>query len=417
MRAAEKAERREGIREADRYYERALEIAGDELTGQTLELRLGRAGTLNTLGQLAAADELLTVVADEAPKVERLDLRAKALLGKTRIATKQGRAADARTLVREAEAIARNSGDLALQARAGFQAAYVRWWFEEAGEAAIADLQEWLTAIEQLDDSALRADGLRFLATLLINVGDLIGAEAALESFTALAADSGSLRDQARATFRLGRVKYHLGGLDDAEQLGLQAYTWLERTEDGFYQLQNLRSLALIASARDDLALAEERLQAALLIAVEIGGALVIEIYRLLVDVLIGQGRLDDARDLATIALRSVPEEDAYARAAALLIEASLRAADSDRVAIEKYSAALDLLDEQGLPLDLGEARFAYARALRAFGDLDAARSELGRAREDCARMGAQGLVVKIDRELTAIAEGAGVAGPLTPFT
>ena len=56
MSAAEKAERREGIREADRYYARALELVGDDETEQTLELRLGRAGTLNKLGDLEAAD-------------------------------------------------------------------------------------------------------------------------------------------------------------------------------------------------------------------------------------------------------------------------------------------------------------------------------------------------------------------------
>src|SRR5262249_61292889 len=50
MRAAEKAERREGIREADRYYARGLELVGDEMNEQSVELRLGRAGTLHTLG-------------------------------------------------------------------------------------------------------------------------------------------------------------------------------------------------------------------------------------------------------------------------------------------------------------------------------------------------------------------------------
>ena len=55
MRAAEKAERREGIREADRYYARALELVGDAQSEQTLELRLGRGGTLYMLERLEAA--------------------------------------------------------------------------------------------------------------------------------------------------------------------------------------------------------------------------------------------------------------------------------------------------------------------------------------------------------------------------
>ncbi|MGH2935090.1 MAG: AAA family ATPase [Gaiellaceae bacterium] len=414
MRAAERAERREGIREADRYYARALELVGEALTEQSLELRLGRAGTLNTLGELAKADELLTIVADEAVGTGRADLRAKALLGQTRIATKQGRASDARALVSEAETIAADSGDLALQARAGFRAAYVRWWFEQAGEAAVAELHRCLAIADKLEDTPLRIEVLAYLGVVLYNVGDLPGAEERFLQAIELARESGSLRDQARATFHLGLVKYHLGELEDAERLSLQAHDWLERTGQAFYQLQNLRTLAMTASARSELGLAEERLQTAVPLALDIGGgALVTEIYRLLVDVLIGQGRVADARELALFAFRSVPEEDAYARAAALLIEASLRSAGGEgEAAVEKFTQALALLEQQGLPLDLCEARLAYAKALRRTGDESAARAELMQAREDLARMGARGLVGEIDRELAGMPDGAGVAGP-----
>src|SRR5262249_2201478 len=140
---------------------------------------------------------------------------------------------------------------------------------------------------------------------------------------------------------------------------------------------------------------------------------LVIEIYRLLVAVLIAQGRLDDARDISVLAFRSVPEEDAWARAAALLIEASVRTADKDELAVEKFAQALELIEQQGLPLDLAEARLAYGQALRHLGKTAAARAELAHAREDVERLGARTLVIQIDRELgVPDAEGAGVAGP-----
>ena len=109
-----------------------------------------------------------------------------------------------------------------------------------------------------------------------------------------------------------------------------------------------------------------------------------------------------------------MPEEDAYARAAGLLIEASLRTAEGrSDVAVESFTKALELLEQQGLPLDLGEARLAFGRALHRLGDDAAARIELGRARESLTRAGALALVDAIDRELAGIAEGAGVAGPL----
>jgi len=130
--------------------------------------------------------------------------------------------------------------------------------------------------------------------------------------------------------------------------------------------------------------------------------------------VLIGQKRLSDARELAVFAFRSVPEEDAYARAAGELIEASLRTAEGrGDIAIRSFTTALELLAQQGLPLDLGEARLAYARALRQLGDEPGSRTQLVKAREELALAGARGLVDEIDSELAGIAEEAGMAGPL----
>ena len=43
-----------------------------------------------------------------------------------------------------------------------------------------------------------------------------------------------------------------------------------------------------------------------------------------LIEALVLQGRLDDARELVSFAARSLPEEDAYARACLLLAEASV---------------------------------------------------------------------------------------------
>jgi tetratricopeptide (TPR) repeat protein len=225
----------------------------------------------------------------------------------------------------------------------------------------------------------------------------------------------GSLRDEARVAFQLGLVRYHLGEIEEAERLGLQASEWLDRTGERYIQLQNLRTLALCAVARSDLSLAEERLQQAVSLALEIGGWLVVEFHRWLVDVLIGQDRLDDARVLGLFAIANVPEEDGYARAAGLLIEASLATAAGQRAAaVDAFVEAIRLLEEERLPLDLGEARLAYGRALNRLGDTDGATAELVSAREELVRIGARGLVEEIDRELGELREGAGVAGPLT---
>jgi tetratricopeptide (TPR) repeat protein len=420
--AAEKAERREGIREADRYYARALELVGDDMPETTLELSLHRAGTLNRLGQLAHADELLAHVAEQASGIGRSDLRAKALVSRANIAGKQGRAAEARAHIGEAEAIATELGDRSVQVRAIYEATDISSWFDGDLEAATDDLRRGLGIAEELEDNFLQAEGHLRLIVAYYNLGNLREAEAQLVRCSDLLREYGSLRDEARATFQFGLVKYHLGEVEEAERFGLLALDWLDRTGEKYWQLQNLRTLALCAVARSDLKLAEERLGQAITLALEIGGWVVIEIYRCLVDVLIRQGRLSDARDVAELAARSVPEEDPYARAACLLIDGQLTTADARLAdASARYGEAMRLLEQQQMPLDLSEARLAFGRALRSLGDNAGAAAELEKAREDLDRMGARGLVGEVDRELAELrreleelGEGAGTTGPLT---
>jgi thioredoxin-like negative regulator of GroEL len=76
--------------------------------------------------------------------------------------------------------------------------------------------------------------------------------------------------------------------------------------------------------------------------------------------------------------------------------------------AAECFTNAIALLAEQQLPLDLGEARLAYGRALVRLGDRDAARTELEEVRAHLEHMGARGLVAQVDGELAALAAGAG---------
>jgi tetratricopeptide (TPR) repeat protein len=204
----------------------------------------------------------------------------------------------------------------------------------------------------------------------------------------------------------LGFVKYYRGEVELAEQLAEQALEWLERTLDSHLQIQNLRELARYALRRGDAEKAESRLREALPLALDGGGYLVLEVYRYLVYVLLAQRRIDDAKELLAFAARSLPEEDPYARAALLLAEANVAAATDERTAAATaFAEALRLLEEQQLVIDLGEARLELARALRTFGDLTGARTELERARTIFVRTEAHGIVEEIDRELVAVGE------------
>jgi tetratricopeptide (TPR) repeat protein len=411
--AADRAERREGVREAERYYTRALDLVGDEDPHRATALRVRRGLALRALGQLKDAGALLARAAEEAAALDRTDLRAAALVALANVDLKQGRAAEAKRRLAEAAALAETAGDPVLRVRAAFEAAAMRAHFEGAIDAAIDELRSALQAAALIEDRALLVEGHLRVGTLLFNDGKLAEAAEELGRCIGLAAGSGSRRDQARASSILGLVKYYRGLLDDAERLGADAMQWFERTGDTYFQLQNMRKLAMYALARGDPKLAEQRLLAALPIAFDTGGWIVTELYRLLTDTLVRQGHVDGAREMAALARASQPEEDTYATAAVALAEATIAAADGDRdTVLARFRSAIALLDEQRLEVDLGEARLAFARALRDLGQIDGARTEFGRAREIFTGMDAVGMVATIERELAEMARGPAAPAP-----
>ncbi|TMK75644.1 MAG: tetratricopeptide repeat protein, partial [Actinobacteria bacterium] len=243
---------------------------------------------------------------------------------------------------------------------------------------------------------------------LLYNLGDLAGAEQDFERCSSLAAELGSSRKEALATYPLGVIKYLRGDLEEAERLGEQARTWLERTGDTYFQIQNLVALAQYALARDDAILAEERLREALPLALGESSWFAADIYRFLTEALLRQGRVDDAVELVEFAGRGVPVEQPYAQAALRLAEAAVAAAGGEAARVtERYEAALQLLEQLDLRMDLSQARIAYGRSLRELGETDRAREQFELARAACAPMGATGLVAEVERELALVGSRA----------
>jgi class 3 adenylate cyclase/tetratricopeptide (TPR) repeat protein len=410
VRAAEKAERREGIREADRFYARALELAGEDV-GVGLEPRLRRAGTLAALGELHAARHELLDVAAEAVDADRQDLRCESLAALGNIDWKQGRAADGRDHLTEAVAIAQEIGDRRLEIRAVYELAYLRAWLQGESEEATAELERAFVLAEELGDRTLLIGGLMRLGTLFLNRGELVEAERQLTRAASLAGQLASRRDETRALHFLSQVRYYRGHPEDAEQLALQAHEWFQRTGDSHLQIQNLRALAKYALSRADVELAEERLREALPLALEGGGWLVIEVYRYLTEVLILQGRAEEAQELVAFAARNLAEEEVYARAA-LLVASGLvaTAAAEPSSATASFEEALRILEDQRLLIDLAETRVIFGRALRSFGEETGARTELERARALFKRMGALAPLTEIDRVLEELSEEAGQA-------
>jgi class 3 adenylate cyclase/tetratricopeptide (TPR) repeat protein len=414
-RSAQKAERREGFREADRFLERALALVDEEHGDVGLELRLQHCEILVGLGEHAQAHSQLLAVVDQARERGRRDIRCGALLRLANIEAKQGRATAVRGRLEEAEALAAELGDYRLRVRAWFELAYLLAWFEADAESAVEHIRRAVDLAERDRDHDLLVEGQMRLGVALFNSGRLADAERAMERCLELSGETGSLRDDARATSLLGLYRYYRGDLEDAERLALQALDWLDRTGDTYLQVQNVRELARYALARGDAELAERRLRDAVPPALETGGWLVIEIYRYLAEALVAQNRVEEAQELVAFAARNVPEEDQYARAALAVAEGIVAAAVGEEVgALKSFTEALTLLDGQNLPVDLGEARIAFARVLAAFGDTVAARGELERARSVFAPMEARAALAQIEQELAGLAVGAESLGPHT---
>jgi class 3 adenylate cyclase/tetratricopeptide (TPR) repeat protein len=414
--AARRAELREGLREAERYYARAIDVLSPEEEERRLELRVRHADIALMLGHLKEASHELLDVSERAGGIGRPDVECEALVLLSDIDHRQGRASDARTRLKAAEALADEIGDGRLQIKIGFISAYLKHDFEGDFEGALEELRRAASIAEDLADEPLRLEGHLRIAVSLMNVGRFVDAEGELLHSLGIARAMGSRKVEAEATAWLGGVKYYLGHREEGKRLGLQAREWLERTGDSYFIAQNLVWLAAYALLEDDPPQAEAYLREALPVALEFGGWLVLQTYRYLSDALVQQGKLGDARDLVSFAARSVPEEDPYPRAELLRAEATVAAASREWVAASTaFAEALRLLESVHLPVELAETRIAFARALRAAGEDTAARTTFELARSACSRMRLRTLTEQIDRELAQMEEGADPTGPLVP--
>ncbi|MDP9307231.1 MAG: hypothetical protein M3P15_02865, partial [Actinomycetota bacterium] len=379
--AARRAERREGLYEAGRYYTRALDVLGDAHPEVQLELRLRRADIIMMVGRLKEAGEELEQVVENAPGFGRADVECEALLLLGDIDQRQGRAAEAHRRLAEAQSLAAQTGNAYLRSKVAFVLSALIADFDAQHDRAIDTLRAGIATAEEIDDVPLVAEGHLRLAAILTNRGDLGAAETELRRCLELARDLGSHRVEAEATSWLGIITYYRGNPEEGERLCRQARQWFERTGDTYFQVQNLvRGLALFALADDRPEEAETWLREALPVALQIGGWVLVEAYRYLVEALVEQERLDDARELVAFAARNLPEEDVYARSSLLMAEAIVATVMGEvATASTAYSEALRLIEELDMPLELAEARLLLGRSLYAVGDQMGARAELER--------------------------------------
>jgi class 3 adenylate cyclase/tetratricopeptide (TPR) repeat protein len=412
--AAEKAEGREGTREADRFYERALTVVGDGYPETRVDLRLRRARTMMVLGQAEEASQELAAVAEVAPAFGRDDLRARSLINLADLNLAMGMISEAREHVEEAEQAARRVEDQRYLIGAAFVRSTILTYVDGDLEKAVDVLRDAIVIADEIGDRKLEIGARLRLGTLFYNAGELAQAETEFRAGADVAAQLGSIEHQTVAARVLGAIGYHRGPRPEAETTLVQALGWSERTANRATEAEILQTLASLALARGDFDAAEDRARRSLRMAPY--GAQGAELNRLLAEVAYLRDRSDHARKAAAAARAVASDEDEYSRAVALVAEGFAAAAASDAdTARERFETAIAALDEQGMATDAAEARIGFGRVLLRFGDQAAARTALGRALDVFLANGATATVTDVETLLAGTTEGASTAPSATP--
>ena len=327
--AGGRAERRESLREAHRYYTRALDLLDDEHDDLRAELRLRRADMAMMLGELKEATDELLEVAETAATLGRNDVESEALLLLGDIDQRQGRQTEAHDRLLEAERLARLDRRRAAPGQGGVRAQHVqgrlrrpstsRRWRRSARRSPLA---------EEIDDPALVAEGHLRIAALLMS-HDLAAAEPELRRCLEIAADLGSHRIEAEATSWLGIVAYYRGDPPRASASASRRGRGSSAPATRYFQVQNIISgLAIFAldgrpaPRRRRRGCARRSRSPSRSAAGSCSRPTGISSRRS-----IAQDRLDDAREIVAFAARSVPEEDPHSRSYLLLAEAAVATA------------------------------------------------------------------------------------------
>jgi tetratricopeptide (TPR) repeat protein len=225
----------------------------------------------------------------------------------------------------------------------------IAWWTGDF-EKQERIVSESLEIARRLDRKDLEAHALDQLASVYRHLARLDEAEETLVRGLELAEESGSIVARARALHSLGSLRLERRETELGEEELEEAKGLFAEVGDAWMLGRTLNSLAWASELRGDDAKAENRLREAIKLLKPLGdrGALC-ESQRALAEVLIRQGRLDEAERLALEAVETVGEHDLSSRATTTMSLGLVRAAqgkdaDAERLLLE----ALGLVEATG---------------------------------------------------------------------
>lgn len=381
--ALERAGRRALARDANRAARRLL-LRAMELE-PTLERRYQAARVAWRMTDIPVMSEEMEEVRTLAHEARDARLEGRALTALAQVALY--RDADhirARELAHAALAVLGSDDDMgrfdAVEALAA-----THWWVGELAEVEQLATEK-LAIAERNDRADLQAGVYLELADVHSVRLEPSRAREALAQATELAEESGSPRSRAWVLRMTGNLAAADGLLDEAEASLLQACALFQECGIELSHARALNDLGRVAWKRDELCLAEERFREAIrmLTSLQDRGTLV-ESQRMLAQVLLAQGRVDEAERLALQARQTVGAGDVASDATTRLALGSVRAAQGrDDEAETLLRDAVAILRATGFRRSEIEPLTELARFLR----------ERGRVEE----------AAVVDRELAALA-------------
>ena len=394
--AGRKAQRHDGTTEASRFYERALDLVGEEYPEASIELRFFHTETTGLMGKLRDATEDWLAIANAALHTGRPDLRSRALIAAANILGQTaGKPKEATELLAEARALAERIDDHENRVRLTVLSGSLR--ANHLGEPdGIEEMRRALDLAEELPDRNQLAEALLQLGTTMLNRGRFDEAEPLLQRAAEVSSELGSIRWGSLATSFLGSIKTVKGPHDEAEALLRQALTWCERRPEFMVETQARFRLSKIALARGDATAAMAIADEAAAIAAPAGG-----IFQVLAQFHVAQahalaGDIEGAAaaaDAAAAVEIDVPAIRAFKQLASAY--AAFATGEHARMRSD-FEGAIDLLGGAA-SLDGAEALLQYGDALMRAGDVERAREHLTAARETFDGMEARAMVEIID--------------------
>ncbi len=223
----------------------------------------------------------------------------------------------------------------------------IAWWRGDLDE----DERHTRASIElarQLEREDLEADAMQRLASAQIQRGELEEAEQLIDRAWELAQGSGSIAARAQALGSRGDLAAQRGRIEEAEAAFDEAAALFEEAGAAWPRARILSKLARIARVRGDLAAAERLFRDAIRIlkSLEDRGTLC-ESQRGLAQVLLEQGRVDEAEQMALEARRTVGPHDQSSRATTRMALGLVRAAQGEVEEAELLlREAVDIINE-----------------------------------------------------------------------